>query len=60
MSALSQHTALLSVLSLPQGSSDAQEEEVIATVKKIMQEPGAYVAGTQGCNPSRYTSESCA
>jgi hypothetical protein len=47
MSALSQHMALLPVLSLPQGSSDAQEEEVVATVKKVLQEPRAYVAGLQ-------------
>jgi hypothetical protein len=47
MSALSQHVALLPVLSLPQGASEAQAGEVAETVQKVLQEPGAYVEGLQ-------------
>jgi hypothetical protein len=45
MSALSQHVALLPVLSLPEGASEAQEEEMSKSVQQLLQEPGAYVEG---------------
>jgi hypothetical protein len=47
MSSLSQHVALLPVLSLPQGATEGQAGEVAATVRKVLQEPGAYVEGLQ-------------
>jgi hypothetical protein len=47
MAALSQHVALLPVLSLPEGASEAQAEEVAATVQKTLQDPAAHVQGLQ-------------
>jgi hypothetical protein len=43
MGALGEHVALLPVVSLPEGASEAQVQEVTTTVRGILQEPEAYV-----------------
>uniref|UniRef100_A0A383VX27 Uncharacterized protein n=1 Tax=Tetradesmus obliquus TaxID=3088 RepID=A0A383VX27_TETOB len=45
MSALSQHVALLSVLTLPEGVSEEQAQQLQVTVRQLLETPGAYVEG---------------
>uniref|UniRef100_A0A383VX14 Uncharacterized protein n=1 Tax=Tetradesmus obliquus TaxID=3088 RepID=A0A383VX14_TETOB len=47
MSALSQHVALLPVLSLPEGLTDEQAAKLQATVRQLLQDPSAHVEGMQ-------------